>query len=563
MLFGSSASHEELIKERDEYKAKVSKLDKELYEVREQLSKLSTTTKTTSFLSSKIGRIEELEAELQKQKQRVEEAKHIAQDANKVKYDFLANIRHEIRTPMNSIMAFADMLVHELQNKTHLSYAHNIFSSGQKLLELIDNIIELSRLESGMFEIKEKAVDIPQLFTTIVKEEKINAYNKGLDLVLDLDEELPKSLMLDEVKVREIVSNLLKNAIKFTQTGMVEVKVVIEKYDNLKNLIDIAIIVKDTGRGIDAKNHQKIFEIFEKYDDANELEYQGIGLELAINRKMARFMSGDIKLSSRLGHGATFTFELKALEVVLASAENQIDESNIDFSVIMPEGGHIMVVDEHRESREMITNAFVGSNIEVFALEHPREAIAALKKQKFNMLFIDINILSMDSNAVSKVIASMSRVPVVSLTSMSLKEVVFVEGGANVVGHLQKPISRMELFKIALKVLNSSMKYTNNILASVNSTDEFSNITKEMAQKFLHKHAKKALPLFNKAISTNDLNTISSFVQELSLIASECKITALIDFANVLLEKIELFDIESINSMMREYKTKIKRLQNL
>lgn len=345
MLFGASNELENIQNERDKYKEKSERLSQEVYDLQAIITKEIDSNKRTSFVDGKIQKIQELENELAVQKQRVHEVKEIAQEANSVKQDFLVNMRHEVRTPMNSIIAFSDMLSHELVNKTQLSYAKNIFSSGHKLLALMDNIIELSRLESGMFEVNNKAIDTHLLYNTLITEHEVKAYNKGILLTLDIEKEIPSSLMLDDNKVKSILDNLIDNAIKFTKQGMVNVKVVVEKYNYTQNRIDIAMVVADTGKGIDAINHQKIFEIFEKKESSSEHDVKGTGLGLSINKKMAKLMHGDISVSSKVGEGSVFTFKLNGLEVILASAEDTIDELNINFGLVKPEGANIMSSD--------------------------------------------------------------------------------------------------------------------------------------------------------------------------------------------------------------------------
>ncbi|MDF1876729.1 response regulator [Sulfurimonas sp. SAG-AH-194-L11] len=563
MFFGSSENLKKLKEERDTYKKKSERLSQELYDVQALLSKEIDSTKKTSFVSGKIQRIEELENELTIQKQRVQDARKIAQEANHVKQDFLANMRHEVRTPMNSIIAFSDMLTQELEDKTHLSYAKNIFSSGNKLLSLMDNIIELSRLESGIFEFKGKAIDTSLYFNTIVKEHEAKAYNKGLLLTLNIDAAIPVSLILDDQKVRAILDNLIDNAIKFTQKGMVKVKVVAQNHNYAQNRVSIAMIVSDSGIGIDADNHKKIFEIFEKNEDNSNTEFQGTGLGLSINKKTAKLMGGDISVSSKLAQGSVFTFKLTGLEIVLRNAQDSIDESPIDFSVVKPEGATVMVIDDVKSSCEVIENSFKNTNTDVITHSNLSEAIIELQKKQFDLIFIDVNILSVDENAVSKVIAKMSKAPVVSLTASSIKDIKFVKDGVNVVGHLKKPISKIELFKLSLKVLNSSESYSSLSSRKAQRKNEFVDLDKKNVEQFLLHHAKHVLPLFSKAVATNDLNTITTFTQTLLPLAQEYKINILVTFAKELLQKIELFDIETINSMMLTYKTTIKRLQNL
>jgi len=563
IFFSKSSKIEAIQKERDSYKSKLEIASKELEELKEIVAENIKRSKSTSFLSENMKKLEDLEHELKIQKQRVQEAKKIAQNAMHVKKDFLANMRHEVRTPMNSILAFSDMLTHELKDKTQLSYAKNIFSSGHKLLSLMDDIIELSRLESGIFEIKKRAIDTPLFFNSVVKGHEVKAASKGLKLTLEVDSAIPESLILDDEKVKEILDNLISNAIKFTKNGTVTVSILAEQHNHTQNEIDISMLVKDTGVGIDVHSHQRIFEIFEKREDTNDSEFQGIGLGLSINKKMAKLMDGDISLSSTLGEGSTFTFNLNRLEIVLTSADDTEEKLNLNFNLIKPEGASIMVVDDVQSSCEMIKNAFTQTNTQVVTHSNLHEAIKSLKSHAFDLIFIDVNILNMDENAVSKVIAKMSNAPIVSLTQTSVKDIIFTKGGVNVVGHLKKPISKVELFKISLKVLNSSLLLDTSLEDEFQTINNFSHLDKKSLEQFLSHHSKDVIPLFTQAVATNDLNMIASFSKTLLSLAQQYQISSLVAFSQELLQKIELFDIETINTMLAEYKEKIKRLQNL
>jgi len=559
-----AAKKEKLLLKKLEDELSAVKAENEQLKKRDVIQKQKESySQTTSFVSEQLEKIKKLEEELEKQKQRVQEAKLVAQDAMMVKYEFLSNIRHEIRTPMNSILAFSDLLVHEIKDRTLLTYANNIFASGHKLLHYLDDIIELSRLESGTFEIKESAVDIHTLFEDVVQNYMFDAYKKGLDLSLHLDTNLPKSLIIDDQKVSDILSNFIDNAMKFTKSGSIKVEIFTENFNSVKNSVDLLVRVTDTGMGIDEKDHEKIFEIFEKREECNELEFQGTGLGLSINKKMANAMNGDISLVSKKGEGSAFTLRLSAVEVVLMSAEDGVDESSLNFSLIKPDGANVMVIDADKESHKIIGEAFSTSAVSVVGFDSPRDAIGKLQQKNFNIIFIDIHMLSNDDNALYKVITKMSRAFVVSLTDESVKDIHFPANSSRLVGHLKKPVSKLELFKISMKILNNdhdfhAMNEKNNFLGN-----EFNDVSKESLEGFLKESKGELQELYKIALSTNDLNAIQKFGDELLRLAKNYSVSSFVTYAEQLLEYIELFDIDSITRMMQEYKAMMKRVQNL
>ncbi|HFB54211.1 MAG TPA: hypothetical protein ENJ67_05695, partial [Sulfurimonas autotrophica] len=255
---------------KSKQKESVAALEDEIYNLKakildqEKIIKHATNSSRGRLALDQIKKIESLEAEIKRQKKRVKDAKAIAQEAHKVKSEFLSNIRHEIRTPMNSIIVFAEMLVQESTAPKLQNYAKNIYNAGKKLLEMIDDIIDLSKVETGTFTLEEKPVDIKKLIENIVKFQRDEAMRKGLEFTLDIDDELPDSLMLDESKIEDIFTNLIENAIKFTDRGFVHVKLVENGKDIVKNSINISLVVEDSGVGINEEDKEKIFEIFEK-----------------------------------------------------------------------------------------------------------------------------------------------------------------------------------------------------------------------------------------------------------------------------------------------------------
>lgn len=554
----SQSSRQE--KELQKLKAKVAELSGALHESKE--SEETNTIASTSFTLANIEKIERLEEELHRQKQRVQEAKSVAQEYSMVKYEFLSHVNHEIRTPLNSILAFAELLHEQLKEKKNRTYAQNITNAGRDLLALMDNVIKLSDLEAGRFELELSAVDLRLLFTTVVEEYKKLAQKSDLDIFMEIDETLPTSLILDAKKVQSILYNLIENAIKFTERGSVTLRVFVRHIDIEKNTLDLEVIVEDTGKGIEPENIDRIFNIFQKRDYTNPEQLHGSGIELSINHRTAQLMNGDIKVSSVVGKGSSFRLELYELEIVLFGAEDEIDQENIDFSLVAPKGANVMVVDEDIESADIITDAFDGSAVEVYAYDNPRDAIAALQSMHVDMIFMDFDILSVDDSAVSKMIAKISDASVVTLLKTSLKDRNFSHGGAKIAGHLKKPLSLLALFNIAIKELNfQELLVDHHDVSTV--TDIFTTFNQSKLDNFIKEELLPLEPLFSKVMLTRDLSQIKSFAKKVLTLALEKEIKPFVTFATKLLEEITVFNIEAINSMLNEYESLTNRVKNL
>ncbi len=553
-----------LEKEVQDAQEKKEKLIDEIELLESKLFEYGSTTKSKSFVAEQIKKIDDLEYEIESYKNLLQDIKKIAQDANYVKKEFLSNIRHEIRTPLNSILVFADMLKNEVKDHKQLTYAQNIANSGQKLLALMNSIIELSKVEGKNFQFQERAIDTALFFENIAQHYTNKATQKGLKLSLQVDQDLPKSLMVDSDKVKQIVENLVENAIKFTKDGSVNIYVKLQSTNVVNNTVNFAIEVKDTGSGIPIKDQKAIFEIFEKREDSSNEEFQSVGLGLSVHRKIARLMGGDIKLTSMPNQGSTFTLELYNVEIVLKSHEDEnAQNQEVDFSKIIPNGANVLIIDEDQKSKEIIEESFDGTKAHIEYFDNPRDAIEKLRSSRFDMVFIDLELLTMDENAVSKVIAKISTAPAITLTQRTLKDVKFAANGMKIAGHLKKPLSKIELFKVVLRLFNSSYDEQQvQPQQQVQQKDRFSNMDDAKLEMFASYAQKHLMPLYNQVMQTNDLEVTKKFASSLEMLAKKFEIVLFTDLSQKLLEKIELFDVDGIAKYMKSYKYFLHELQN-
>ncbi|SFV61240.1 hypothetical protein MNB_SM-6-225 [hydrothermal vent metagenome] len=441
-------------------KEKITALEDENYNLKakileqEKIIKHTTNSSQGRLALDQIKKIESLEAEIKWQKRRVKDAKAIAQEAHKVKSEFFTNIKDDLRTPINSIVMCSEMLLQEKNTPKLQNNVQNIYAAGKKLLEMIDDMIDLSKVEQGTFKLEEKPVDVKILVQNIVKAQRDEAIRKGLEFRLDIDDKLPDSLLLDEAKVEDIFMNLIENAIKFTHNGFVHVKLVQNGQDIAKNSVKMVLEVQDSGIGISEEEKEKIFDIFS--NSAGDQKSIGMRLGLAVNKKIAKEMGGDIFLESKEAEGSKFVFSLNEVEVALPSAESSDANADmIDFSLIKPEGGTIMIIENDDKTRNLIRDAFFNTSLKVLSFETSRDAIEALKNTKVDIIFSDIDILVSDDNAVLKMLKRISGAPIVTLTEKSIKGMELQSAREKIAGHLKKPLLKSELFKISLKNLKS------------------------------------------------------------------------------------------------------------
>ena len=259
-------------------------------------------------------RAETLRRLVEEQTKDLKKAKETAEKANQAKSEFLANMSHEIRTPMNAILGFTEILEEEIADKRHKKFLTSVLTSGKILLALINDILDLSKIEAGKMELKFEPVNLYSILSEIKYIFSNKVKEKALDFQLEVDPTLPGSLLLDGLRVRQVLFNLVGNAVKFTESGFI--KLAVHKI-NRGETVDIIILVQDTGIGIAADQQQIIFEAFTQVEGHAARKYGGSGLGLAISRRLAEMMGGEISVQSQgePGKGSTFSFALKNVTV--------------------------------------------------------------------------------------------------------------------------------------------------------------------------------------------------------------------------------------------------------
>ncbi len=234
---------------------------------------------------------------------RSEDGRARAEEANKLKSDFLASMSHELRTPLNGILGYSELLQVELEDPAHQEYAASIHTSGQHLLDIVNDLLDLAKVEAGRMELKPAELEIARLVADLIGAHRAHAQGKSLALTYSLADDLPAQLTTDPQRLRQIINNLLNNAIKFTQNGGVELKV--RRFGD-----GLAFDICDSGPGIPSEAQDAIFEKFRQLDQFITRDHGGTGLGLALARELAHLLGGELSVASRVGEGSTFTLTL-------------------------------------------------------------------------------------------------------------------------------------------------------------------------------------------------------------------------------------------------------------
>ena len=363
----------------------VQKLQKENQVLRHNLERIDRNRKLLEARWDRNSNLfQTLHEEIDKANHDLQEAREAAEAANQAKSLFLANMSHEIRTPMNAILGFTEILSNSIQDAQQLESLSAIQTSGKSLLGLINDILDLTKVEIGKLELEYMPVDVHSLFLEMKHIFTPKLINKGIDLKIEIDESLPDILILDEVRMRQVLLNLVGNAVKFTEKGYVKLSVHNRFPDEDLSKLDLVFSVEDTGIGIPEDQVELIFNAFEQQKGQVYTKYGGTGLGLAITEKLIKMMKGEIFVTSEVGKGSVFTVVLKNIDVASLTRSELVSESEIDVEAVTFKHASILIVDDVELNRNIVNGYLENFDFTIYEAENGEEALDYVKKHKPN-----------------------------------------------------------------------------------------------------------------------------------------------------------------------------------
>jgi signal transduction histidine kinase/ActR/RegA family two-component response regulator len=402
-------------------------------------------------------------SELRKREKELEKARKEAEAASHSKSAFLANMSHEIRTPLNGIMGMAQVLEGTELDQAQKEFVSTILDSGKTLMALLNDVLDLSKIEAGKFDIVPTDASIHHMLRRQLKLWKPRAEEKGLELSLAFDADLPAYISFDTVRVQQCVSNLVSNAIKFTKYGTVEIFASAKELKDGGHLIDIR--VKDTGPGMDPETLARLFKPFSQADETIQRSHGGTGLGLSITRRLAELMGGTATATSEVNKGSLFRISFRGMPAKSqpeagvharpasqGDLREQLKQSNL----------RVLLVDDHPINRQVASLFLRPFNMRIIEAVNGLEAMEALKRETFDLVLLDMHMPVMDGpTTIANIRASeeaWAEIPVIALTAdaMSGDRERYLAMGMN--GYLSKPLAERDLLSEIARVRNVRAK---------------------------------------------------------------------------------------------------------
>lgn len=439
---------------------------------------------------------------LEKQKahnKQLEKLKEEADTANNTKSKFLANMTHELRTPLHGILNLAEFAISEGTTEEKDNTLKSILKSAHYLSNIVNDILDFSKIEAGKLEIEHINFNLNDVISDVIKPQLQQASAKGIKLIKSVDPKIAENLKGDPLRVSQILNNLCSNAIKFTKTGQVELKVSIKSSTLQTQLLKFEVI--DTGLGINETVQEHLFKEFHQADSSTSREYGGTGLGLSICARLSELMQGQLSFTSKIGKGSTFTYEQNFEIALLPSIPKQgSDITNL-------QGCTVLIAEDNKINQLIIVKMLKAHNANLIIAEDGKECVKYFKEHSVDLIFMDIQMPEMDGIKATQAIRALpagKTVPIIAMTANTLKQDIEHYLGIGMDGYLTKPFDKAKLNSL-LNVYNPKNLNLKNLAVKISDPNVSSNrklkqICKEL--KALIPNANRvSLWLFNKDYS--------------------------------------------------------------
>jgi signal transduction histidine kinase/CheY-like chemotaxis protein len=501
-----------------------------------------------------------------KAEQALMEAKEAADSANRSKSEFLANMSHEIRTPLNAVIGFSELLGSQVKDPKQQSYLSAIQTGGRSLLTLINDILDLSKIEAGRLEIQPQPVnlqlvveEVRQIFTMKVNE-------KHLELLVEYDQNIPRALVLDEARLRQVLLNLVGNAVKFTDVGHVSITVHLIEQQDIASTVNLLLTVEDTGIGIPENQITAIFEAFKQQDGQSTHKYGGTGLGLTISRRLVELMHGQITVRSTVGQGSVFEIWLRNVPVAVGEDVKMRRESALTAKTFSFERGTVLVADDAPSNRALLREWLAQAGLTIIEAEDGRQAVQMAQEHHPDVILMDLRMPNLDGYEATQQIKAQietQAIPIIALTAIATTDETAKARSCGFDGYLVKPlVIQTILTELArfLPVVDQGGAAPTPAMQRAERND-FMPEQRERIPELLGVFQTELLPIWEMLHGVMDMDEFEIFADRLNVIGTDYQAQGLIRYAEQLRGWAQQFDITRLDVALREFSEMMADLQ--
>jgi CheY-like chemotaxis protein/uncharacterized protein (DUF2164 family) len=457
---------------------------------------------------------------------------------------------HEIRTPLNAVIGFSELLETLSHDHKQKQYINSIITAGKSLLRIINDILDMSKIEAGMMKVQNEPMQLSPVFEEIRHIFNQRITEKGLKLLLEIDPELPEILYLDEIRLRQVLINLAGNAVKFTDAGIVKIEARLISVNGIGDeTCDVSLIVSDTGIGIPAEEQKVIFEPFRQRSGQNAAKYGGTGLGLSISKKLSELMNGELTVDSEPGKGTAFTLKLRNVKT-----RKERQESVKKVNVEPAQQTHffsknkVLIADDTDSNRQMLKEHLMNAGLDVLEAGDGESAVNTALENKPQVIIMDIRMPHLNGvDAMKKLrnIDSFKDVPIIALSASNYHEELAKTENISFNDYLSKPLDLEKLMTTLEQYLPKASRQGKTVKRQ---SKEKLTLSTELRDVF-KKEFEKKIETFSGAIR---IQRIRALIGELHLFSNEHSSDAVNTIAVKLEKAVEAYDIEKIKNLLKK-----------